>query len=135
MKGAELLWTQGRPNDMDSIKEHLKLSHSTNNIMAKMLAEKGLRSARNDYIENMYSLINSHTWMDKVRTTPTKEDLEWMNKVHNQKRFNYFNMYPANYNLPKPSTTQQEKMLPWVASNTKNTYGSKVASALKYYKW
>ena len=78
-------------------------------------------------VDNAYRLINNHMWMDKVKTTPKPEDQKWMDKVHEQKVNNWFNVVPVDTNLPRPSTPQQEKMLPWVTS-TKTNRTSKVAS-------
>ena len=77
-------------------------------------------------VENAYNLINSHMWMDKIRKTPSKEDLQWMELVHKSKARNWFDGVPVDTKLPPPNTPDQEKMLPWVTSNNTTT-NSKVA--------
>lgn len=78
-----------------------------------------------DY-DNMYGLINSHMWMDKIRKTPSKEDLQWMELVHKSKVRNWFKGFPVDTMLPTPKTPDQKKMLPWVTSNN-TTPTSKIA--------
>lgn len=67
--------------------------------------------------EAAYSLLNSHIWMDKVKSTPTDADIKWMIDVHNKKRDNWINNRPVDYKLPSPTTDGQKKMLPWVTNS------------------
>lgn len=69
---------------------------------------------------------NYMTWLDKVKTNPTDEDLKWMNEVSNTKRRNFVHKFfdrPDRISpLPPPSTENQKKMLPWVTNvNNQNT--------------